>query len=234
MVLRTRQASCTSTRCPANVRLVMAQLGLPLVVLVPYLRGWATLVEASALAALYGIVLTGVVHRDYRLLPGLQRALREAVVLVGGILIILAAAKGFTAYTLDADIPFRLLEWTQSRIESPLMFLLALNLFLLVVGCLMDIFSAIFVVVPLITAIGAAYGIDPVHLGIIFIANLELGYLTPPVGLNLFFASYRFDRPLLEVYKAAVPVLLILALGVILITYVPWLSLGPLELLGYR
>jgi tripartite ATP-independent transporter DctM subunit len=208
------------------------ELGLPLVVLVPYFRGWATLVEVSALAALYGIVLTGVIHRDYRLLEGLRRAFREAVVLVGGVLIILAVAKGFTAYTLDADIPFRLLEWTQSRIESPLMFLLALNLFLLVVGCLMDIFSAIFVVVPLITAIGAAYGIDPVHLGIIFIANLELGYLTPPVGLNLFFASYRFDRPLLEVYKAAVPVLLILALGVILITYVPWLSLGPLELLG--
>ena len=210
------------------------ELGLPLVVLVSYLSGWATLVEASALAALYGIVLTGVIHRDFRLLEGLPRAFREAVVLVGGVLIILAVAKGFTAYTLDADIPFRLLEWTQSQIESPLMFLLALNLFLLVVGSLMDIFSAIFVVVPLITGIGAAYGIDPVHLGIIFIANLELGYLTPPVGLNLFFASYRFDRPILEVYRAALPMLLILALGVILITYVPWLSLGPLELLGRR
>ena len=210
------------------------ELALPLVVLVSYFGGWATLVEASALAALYGIVFTGVIHRDYRLWEGLQRALREAVVLVGGVLIILAVAKGFTAYTLDADIPFRLLEWTQSQIESPLMFLLALNVFLLVVGCLMDIFSAIFVVVPLITGIGAAYGIDPVHLGIIFIANLELGYLTPPVGLNLFFASYRFDRPLLEVYRAALPMLLILVLGVVLITYVPWLSLGPLEFLGYR
>ena len=153
---------------------------------------------------------------------------------MGGVLIIVAVAQGFTQYTLDADIPFRLLEWTQSKISSPLVFLLALNVFLLIVGCVMDIFSAIVVVVPLITAIGAAYGIDPVHLGIIFVANLELGYMTPPVGLNLFFASYRFDRPLLHVYKAAVPFLLILLVGVILITYIPWLSLGLLEMLGRR
>ena len=149
-------------------------------------------------------------------------------------LIILAAAKGFTAYTLDADIPFRLIEWTQARVESRVVFLLALNVFLLVVGCLMDILSAIFVVVPLITGIGAVFGVDPVHLGIIFIANLELGYLTPPVGLNLFFASYRFDRPLLHVYRSAVPMLVILGFGVLLITYVPWLSLGLLELFGRR
>ena len=154
--------------------------------------------------------------------------------MIGGVLIILAAAKGFTAYTLDAEIPFRLLEWTQARVESPLLFLLALNVFLLIVGCLMDIVSATFVVVPLITGIGAAFGIDPVHLGIIFIANLELGYLTPPVGLNLFFASYRFDRPLFQVYRAALPMLAILGFGVLLITYVPWLSLGLLELFGRR
>ncbi len=210
------------------------ELALPIIVLVSYFSGWVTLVEASALAALYAAVATGLVHRDFPLRHGLHEAFRESVVLVGGVLVILAAAKGFTAYTLDADIPFRLLEWTQSRIESPLLFLLALNIFLLVVGCLMDIFSAIFVVVPLIGALGAAYGIDPIHLGIIFIANLELGYLTPPVGLNLFFASYRFNRPILHVYSAAVPMLVILGVGVILITYVPWLSLGLLELLGRR
>ena len=210
------------------------ELALPVVVLVAYFSGWATLVEASALAALYAAVATGPVHRDFPLRRGLHAAFKESVVLVGGVLIILAAAKGFTAYTLDADMPFRLLEWTQSRIESPLLFLLALNIFLLVVGCLMDIFSAIFVVVPLISAMGAAYGVDPIHLGIIFIANLELGYLTPPVGLNLFFASYRFDRPILHVYRAALPMLVILGLGVILITYVPWFSLGLLELLGRR
>ena len=208
------------------------ELALPLVVLGALLSGRATLVETAALSALYAAVVTGAVHRDFRLRAGLQQAFRECVVLIGGVLIILAVAKGFTAYMVDVDIPFRLLEWTQARIESPLVFLLALNVFLLIVGCLMDIFSAIVVVVPLISAIGAAYGIDPVHLGIIFIANLELGYLTPPVGLNLFLASYRFDRPLLQVYRASVPLLVILGIGVLVITYVPWLTLGLLELVG--
>ena len=208
------------------------ELVLPLVVLGAYLTGTATLVETSALAALYAAVVTGLVHRDFALARGFRQAFRECVVLVGGVLIIIAVAQGFTQYTFDADIPFRLLEWIQSQIESPLLFLLVLNGFLLIVGCVMDIFSAIVVVVPLITAIGTAYGIHPVHLGIIFVANLELGYMTPPVGLNLFFASYRFERPLLQVYRAAVPLLVILAFGVILITYVPWLSLGLLEWLG--
>ena len=208
------------------------ELALPLVVLGALLSGRATLVETAALSALYAAIVTGAVHRDFRLRAGLQQAFRECVVLIGGVLIILAVAKGFTAYMVDVDIPFRLLEWTQARIDSPLVFLLALNVFLLIVGCLMDIFSAIVVVVPLISAIGAAYGIDPVHLGIIFIANLELGYLTPPVGLNLFLASYRFDRPLLQVYRASVPLLVILGIGVLVITYVPWLTLGLLELVG--
>ena len=208
------------------------ELALPLVVLGALLSGRATLVETAALSALYAAVVTGAVHRDFRLRAGLQQAFRECVVLIGGVLIILAVAKGFTAYMVDVDIPFRLLEWTQARIESPLVFLLALNVFLLIVGCLMDIFSAIVVVVPLISVIGAAYGIDPVHLGIIFIANLELGSLTPPVGLNLFLASYRFDRPLLQVYRASVPLLVILGIGVLVITYVPWLTLGLLELVG--
>ena len=208
------------------------ELALPLVVLGTLLSGWATLVGTAAVSALYAALVTGVVHRDYRLGVGLREAFRECVVLIGGVLIILAVAKGFTAYTVDVDIPFRLLEWTEARIENPLLFLLALNVFLLLVGCVMDIFSAIVVVVPLIAEIGGAYGIDPVHLGIIFIANLELGYLTPPVGLNLFLASYRFDRPLLEVYRASVPLLVILGIGVLLITYVPWLTLGLLEIVG--
>ena len=208
------------------------ELALPAVVLGALLSGRATLVETSALTALYAAIVTGVVHRDFKLGAGLQQAFRECVVLIGGVLIILAVAKGFTAYMVDVDIPFRLIEWTQARIESPLLFLLALNVFLLLVGCFMDIFSAIVVVVPLISGIGAAYGIDPVHLGIIFVANLELGYLTPPVGLNLFLASYRFDRPLLEVYRASVPLLVILGIGVLVITYVPWLTLGLLELVG--
>ena len=208
------------------------ELLLPVVVLGALFSGRATLVETSALAALYAAIVTGAIHRDFTLTQGLQQAFRECVVLIGGVLIILAVAKGFTAYMVDVDIPFRLLEWTQARIESPLLFLLALNVFLLMVGCIMDIFSAIIVVVPLISEIGAAYEIDPVHLGIIFIANLELGYLTPPVGLNLFLASYRFERPLLDVYRASVPFLIILGIGVLVITYVPWLTLGVLEIFG--
>ena len=208
------------------------ELFLPAIVLGSLLSGRATLVETAALTALYAAFVTGIIHRDFTLGKGLLQALRECVVLVGGVLIILAVAKGFTAYMVDVDIPFKLLEWTQAHIESPLVFLLALNIFLLIVGCLMDIFSAIVIVVPLISAIGAAYGIDPVHLGIIFIANLELGYLTPPVGLNLFLASYRFNRPLLEVYRASVPMLIILGIGVLVITYVPWLTLGLLDFIG--
>lgn len=210
------------------------ELSLPVVVLFALFSGRATLVETAALTALFATVITGLVHRDYLLGRGLRQAFGECVVLIGGVLIILAVAKGFTAYMVDVDIPFRLLEWTQSHIDSRLLFLLALNIFLLLVGCLMDIFSAIVVVVPLISTIGAAYGVDPVHLGIIFIANLELGFLTPPVGLNLFLASYRFDRPLLQVYRAAVPLLVILGFGVIVITYVPWLTLGLLDLFGRR
>jgi C4-dicarboxylate transporter DctM subunit len=210
------------------------ELALPLVILTSYFSGLATLVETSALAALYAMVITVFVHRDFPFVRGLHKAATEALVIIGGVLIILAAAKGFTAYTLDADIPFRLLEWTKDHVNSPLVFLFALNIFLLIVGCLMDIVSAIFVIVPLITGIGLAFGIDPVHLGIIFIANLELGYLTPPVGLNLFFASYRFERPLLQVYLAALPMLAILGFGVLLITYFPWLSLGLLELIGRK
>ena len=194
--------------------------------------GRATLVETSALTALYAVIVTGIVHRDFVLTDGLRKAFGECIVLIGGVLVILAVAKGFTAYMVDVDIPYRLLEWTQARIDSPLLFLLALNVFLLLVGCVLDIFSAIVVVVPLISEIGAAYNIDPVHLGIIFVANLELGYLTPPVGLNLFLASYRFNRPLLDVYRASLPFLIILGIGVLLITYVPWLTLGLLEMIG--
>ena len=218
----------------AAVWMAKWELALPFVILSAYFSGWATLVETSALAALYSAVITGVVHRDFPLRRGLGQASKEAITLIGGVLIILAAAKGFTAYTLDADIPFRLLEWTEAHVQSRVVFLLALNVFLIIVGCLMDIVSAIFVVVPLITGIGAVFGVDPVHLGIIFIANLELGFLTPPVGFNLFYASYRFDRPLLHVYRAAIPMLMILGFGVLLITYVPWVSLGLLELFGRR
>jgi C4-dicarboxylate transporter, DctM subunit len=134
-------------------------------------------------------------------------------------------ALGFTNYLVDAEIPTRTLDWATASIHSPLVFLALLNLFLLVVGCLMDIFSAIIVVVRLLVPLGEAFGIDPVHLGIIFLANLELGYLTPPVGMNLFLSSYRFHKPMPEVYRSVVPMLIVLLIGVLLITYLPAMTL---------
>ena len=144
--------------------------------------------------------------------------------LIGGVLLILGVARGLTQYLIVADVPGPAIEWVQTFVESPLLFLLLLNVFLLLVGCVMDIFSAIVVVVPLIAPVGQHFGIDPFHLGIIFLTNLELGYLTPPVGMNLFLASYRFKLPLPEVYRAAVPFIAIRALAVLLVTYVPALT----------
>ena len=210
------------------------ELLLPVVILGAFFSGYATLVETAALAALYAFVVQCLVHRDVRLGKPLLAVFRQCAVLVGGVLIILVAAMGLTSWLVDAQAAQALVELVQNNIESKIVFLLALNVFLLLVGCLMDIFSATVVVVPLIIPLGLAFGVDPIHLGIIFVANLELGYLTPPVGLNLFLASYRFERPLLAVYRAAVPALVILGVGVLLITYVPGLTLGLLDLLGRR
>jgi tripartite ATP-independent transporter DctM subunit len=200
------------------------ELALPVVVLVGLFGGFATLVEVAAATALYAFVVETFVYRDLRVRGDLRRVAAKCGVLMGGVLLILGVALGFTNYLIDAEIPTRGVAWVQGIVASPAMFLLLLNAFLLVVGCLMDIFSAIVVVVPLIAPIGAAYGIDPVHLGVIFLANMELGYLTPPVGMNLFLASYRFEKPLPEVYRATVPMLAVLLASVLLITYVPWLT----------
>jgi tripartite ATP-independent transporter DctM subunit len=208
------------------------ELAMPIVVLVAMFSGVATAVEASALVALYALVVQTVVHRDFSIPRDLLRVFTECAVVVGGVLVILGVAVGFTNYLVGAQVPARMLAWSQTHIASRLMFLLALNLFLLAVGWLMEIFAAIVVVVPLIVPLGAAFGIHPVHLGIIFIANLELGFLTPLVGINIFLASYRFKRPVLEVCRAALPMMAILGAGVLLITYVPWLTLGLLRALG--
>ena len=208
------------------------EVALPIVVLVALFGGFATIVEAAALAALYAFCIQVFVHRDVRSFDTLRRVFAECVATVGGVLVILGVAVGLTSYLIGADVPGRLLEWTQAYISSPMVFLLMLNLFLLVVGCLMDIYSATFVVVPLIVPLGQHFGIHPVHLGIIFVANLELGYLTPPVGMNLFLASYRFKKPLLEVTAAALPMLGVLALGVLLITYLPWMTTALLAVFG--
>ena len=202
------------------------EAAIPFVVLGVVLTGIATLVEAAALTVLYTLFIEFVAHREGKTLGDLVRTGGNAVTLIGGVLLILGAALGLTNYLIFADIPGMAVDWVQTFVESPLFFLLLLNVLLLIVGCLMDIYSAIVVVVPLIVPLGIAYGINPLHLGVIFLTNLELGYLTPPVGMNLFLASYRFRRPLVEVYRASVPFLLIRAAAVLLVTYVPYLTLA--------
>ena len=207
------------------------ELAMPALVLVAMFSGLATAVEASALTALYALVVQAFVHRDLSL-RALLGAFAECVTVIGGVLIILGVAMGLTDYLVGIQLPAKLLEWSSTHIHSRLVFLLVLNLFLLAVGWLMEIYAAIVVVVPLIVPLGVGFGIHPVHLGIIFIANLELGFLTPLVGLNIFLASYRFKRPVLEVCVAALPMMAILGIGVLVITYVPWLTTGILTMLG--
>ncbi|MBI4168531.1 MAG: TRAP transporter large permease subunit [Acidobacteria bacterium] len=208
------------------------ELLLPVVVLVGLFGGFATLVEAAALTALYAFIVETCVYRDLKIKKDVLRVMTECGILVGGVLLILGVALGFTNYLVDAEVPARAVSWVKGAIDSPLVFLLLLNVFLLIVGCLMDIFSAIVVVVPLIAPIGEAFGINPIHLGIIFLANMELGYLTPPVGMNLFLASYRFGKPLPEVYRSVIPMLLVLLAGVFIITYVPALTTALPRWLG--
>lgn len=208
------------------------ELALPFVVIVALFSGVATSVEAAALTALYVLGTQAIVHRDLSLRRDLLRVFAECVGLVGGVLVILGVAVGFTSWMVNAQVPMHIVEFTREHIASRFVFLLALNVFLVIVGCLMEIFPAIVVVVPLIVPLGQAFDVHPVHLGIIFIANLELGYLTPLVGLNILLASYRFKKPVLEVAHSALPMAAILAVGVLVITYIPWLTLGILAWLG--
>lgn len=200
------------------------ELLLPLIPLVLIFGGYALPVQAAAITALYAFVVETFVHDDLRRNGRLLPLTVECGVLVGGVLLILGTAMGFTNWLITEHVPDDLAAALSSRIEQPWMFLLLLNVFLILVGCVMDIFSAIIVVAPLIVPLGTAFGIDPIHLGVIFLANLEVGYLTPPVGLNLFLAAYRFNKPLLEVARATLPLMLVLLLAVLLITYVPALS----------
>ena len=145
--------------------------------------------------------------------------------MVGGVLIIIGSAMGLTSYMVDAQIPMTILAFMKDIVHSKYLFLILLNIFLLIIGCLMDIFSAIIIVVPLIAPLGIHYGIDPIHLAIIFIANLELGYLTPPVGMNLFLSAYRFEEKMPVIYKSTLPYFIVLLIAVLVITYFPPLTL---------
>lgn len=200
------------------------ELLLPVVALVALFGGFATPVEAAAVTALYAFVVEAFVYRDFKPARRIPRVMAESGLLVGGVLLILGVALGLTNYLIDAQIPMRAAEWVTGAVKSKYVFLLAVNLGLLAVGCVMDMYSAIVVVVPLIVPLGQAYGIDPIHLGIIFLANMELGLLTPTVGINIFLSSYRFGKPVLQVSRAVIPMQCILLIGVLLITYLPALT----------
>jgi len=210
------------------VRAVKWELPIPVIVLVGIYSGYIAISEAAAITAFCVLVLEVAIYREVKLrdLPGIMQ---KSMVLVGGILLILGAALALTNYMIDAQVPMKILDLLKTHIASKFVFLIMLNIFLLVVGCMIDVFSALVVVVPLISPIAQAYGIHPVHLGIIFLVNLGIGYSTPPVGMNLFIASFRFERPVLRLYMASLPFLAILLVALFIITYVPSLSLFLLK-----
>jgi tripartite ATP-independent transporter DctM subunit len=200
------------------------ELPLPLVVLGGVFSGLFAISEAAAVTAVYVILAEVVLYRDVQL-KALPQLVIDSMVMVGGILLILGVALGFTNYLIDAQIPQQLFEFMQGYVESPLMFLLLLNVLLLVLGAILDIFAATVIMVPLLLPVAVGYGIHPVHLGIIFLANMQIGYFTPPIGMNLFIASYRFRKSMVELYSACGPYFLVLLAAVLIITYVPWLSM---------
>jgi tripartite ATP-independent transporter DctM subunit len=200
------------------------ELLMPVVAFVALFSGLVTTVQAAAVTAFYAFFVVTVIHRELKIFRDLPRVMSECGLLIGGVLLILGVSLGFTNYLVDAEVPANAVAWATLHIHSPFWFLLLLNLFLLIVGCLMEIYPAIVVEVPLLVPLGTAFGIDPIRLGIIFLANMELGYLTPPVGLNLLMSSYRFRKPVPEVLRATLPVIAVLSIGVLLITYVPVLT----------
>ncbi|MBZ0274278.1 TRAP transporter large permease subunit [bacterium] len=211
-------------RLGTALRAAAWEIPLPFVVLGGIYGGIFAVSEAAAVTAMYVLLVEVFVYREMPF-SRLPIVMRDSMVLVGGILIILAVSYASTNYLIDAQVPMRLVEFTKSHVTSPLTFLMLLNLFLLVLGCMLDIFSAIVIVLPLLLPMADEFGIDRIHLGIIFLANMQIGYCTPPVGMNLFIASYRFDRPILQLYRATIPFLVILLLTVLIITYWPDLSL---------
>jgi C4-dicarboxylate transporter DctM subunit len=217
-----------------SLRSAIWELPLPVLIIGGIYSGLFTATEAAAVTAFYAVIVEVFVYRDLHLFRDIPRVMRDSMLLVGAIFMIIGVAMGLTNYLVDEEVPNALFALTQTFISSPVMFLVVLNVFLLIVGMMMDIFSAIIVVVPLIIPIARLYGIDDVHLGVIFLANLEIGYLTPPVGLNLFISSLRFGKPVLDVVRATVVFIGLLLIALMIITYIPDLTLWPVRLSGVQ
>ncbi|MCK5205916.1 MAG: TRAP transporter large permease subunit [Desulfobacterales bacterium] len=205
------------------------ELPLPFFLIAGIYGGFLAISEAAAVTAMYVLVVEVFVYKEIKIsqLPGFMR---ESMVMVGGILLILAVSLAFANLLIDAEIPMKLFDLIQAHIGDKIAFLILLNVLLLLLGAILDIFSALVIMVPLILPVALSYGISPIHLGIIFLANMQIGYFTPPVGMNLFIASYRFEKPVSEIYKATIPFMIVLLAAVLCITYWPDLSLALLQL----
>ncbi|MEM1414858.1 MAG: TRAP transporter large permease [Myxococcota bacterium] len=214
----------------AAFRETIWELLLPVALIALLMTGKLRIHEAAAFTALYVLIIEVFVYRDVSFRRDLPRIVSESMTLVGAILAILATAIGFTGFLIQDQLPMKILEFMSESIDSPFEFLLVLNVFLLLVGMLMDVFSAIVVVVPLILPIARSFGIDDYHLGIVFLLNLEIGYMTPPVGLNLFIASFRFGKPVTTLYRAVLPYIGLLVIALVVVTYVPSLSTSLVDL----
>jgi len=201
------------------------ELPIPFIILIGIYGGFFTATEAAVVTVVYALIVETLIKRDLSIVKDVPRIIKESMIMVGGILIILGVALGFTNYLVDAQVPMKLFELIRQYITNKYIFLIVLNIFLLIVGCLMDIFSATIVVVPLIVPIAKEFGINPIHLGIIFLTNLEIGYMTPPVGLNLFISSFRFRKPITYLYRASFQFLIVMLVALLVITYWPALSL---------
>ncbi|WDP90621.1 MAG: TRAP transporter large permease subunit [Desulfobacter sp.] len=215
--------------CRAAFREAIWEIPLPLFVFFGIYSGYFAVSEAAAVTAMYVLVVEVMIYKEIPLsrLPGI---IRESMIMVGGILLILGVSLALTNYLIDAEAPMRLFSLCQTFVSSKLVFLILLNIFLLLLGAMLDIFSAIIIMVPLMLPVAAEYGVHPVHLGIIFLANMQIGYFTPPVGMNLFIAGYRFNKPIVDIYKATIPFMFVLLLSVLIITYWPALSLFLISL----
>jgi tripartite ATP-independent transporter DctM subunit len=204
------------------------ELFIPVMLVVGIFGGFVTLGEVASIMVAYAFIVEVFIHKDIRI-GQFPLIIRESMILVGAIFIIFGSALALTAYMIDAEIPMIVLQFIQAHISSKITFLITLNIFLFIVGSLMEIYAALIVVPPLIVPIAMSYGINPVHLGIIFLTNLEIGYFMPPVGLNLLISCIRFNKPLSSLYRAAIPFIAIMIIGLLVITYVPWLSLTLIE-----
>jgi len=214
----------SSKKAVAALRESIWEIPLPFFVLGGIYGGFFAISEAAAVTAMYVMVVEVFIYKEIKI-SRLPSIMRESMVMVGGILLILGVALASTNFLIDAEVPMRIFNLIQAHVTNKIVFLILLNILLLILGAILDIFSALVIMIPIILPVAVNYGIDPVHLGIIFLANMQIGYFTPPVGMNLFIASYRFDKSITELYKAAMPFMIVLLAALLIITYFPALSL---------